>query len=159
MRFLRIIASIAVFSAILRPETAAAQYPQSVVKPPNFTIAPPSEYNPNDPCPFGSYSCDHHLMHKPTLGGLNTVEQLQEALSSSCCEGPASGECRPTRIVRHEGQQYAWLDRQWCPIEPFIISYEVVMPKEVAAVVCASQELMPNGCPVANYCASSGFES
>ncbi|MBI2618000.1 hypothetical protein HYW58_00925 [Candidatus Kaiserbacteria bacterium] len=99
---------------------------------------------------LGDYGYRHKELHERGV-----VKKLMEKFGTTCCDGGKGGECRVTRIVRTGAGSLALLNGKWCPIT-LGIRYDIELPKDAFAVVCASKyngNSDDYGCPDV-YCAA-----
>ena len=77
----------------------------------------------------------------------------------SCCDGGMGGECRATRIYPSPNGSgwVAEIDGNLCPVT-VPIYYDVSLPREIEAMVCAGKTTSPGVCP-ATYCAAGSLGS
>jgi hypothetical protein len=95
--------------------------------------------------PFGTYGYLHHYLHS-----YGTIEDLLNKANKNCCDGGEGGECRATELS-FDGRFFLY-GNQWCPLSVWnVILYNVDMPHDVQAVVCAPASAL-DVCPTASYC-------
>lgn len=97
---------------------------------------------------LGDYGFGHEKLHKHGV-----IKNLIKRTGENCCDGGEGGECRVTRIRLTGTGAKAFLDGKWCSVTA-PIRFDIELPRDVFAVVCASKIRDPRTeCPI-SYCAA-----
>jgi hypothetical protein len=112
-----------------------------------------------DDAPFGYYGYKHRELHR-----FGSIDRLMAVTGKNCCDGIDGGECRATRLHFEMGKWYAELDGQRCAVTG-AIHYDVPLPNDVEAIVCAPRVALDpvTGrayyCPAPTYCVAGTIGS
>lgn len=102
---------------------------------------------------YGYYGYRHEELHASGV-----IQELMNKTGTQCCDGGMGGECRVTTIrFSPEGTWEAYIDGVWTRIQNVTIHYDIPLPNDAPAVVCASRHIVPEVGAKGVYCVAASF--